>query len=184
MGREYVIQSWVKHDANDPRIIPDDMIDHMVGYSGEQIGNRAAKSNGNTKTRSVRPGWLANGNADIASAADPSDDAKNNPLYSIDPAFKVLEEYPAKLAALDKAYEEKRVAWTVYNTAKMVLDAKLIKAQEKINKLVTIAQEEDQDDQEEEEEIMPTLEEEEIQPYMPTEEEKRQALKNYENCLV
>ena len=76
------------------------------------------------------------------------------------------------------------MAWTVYNTAKMVLDAKLIKAQEKINKLVAVAQEEDQGDQEEEEEIMPTLEEEEIQPYMPTEEEKIQALKNYENCIV
>ena len=105
MGREYVIQSWVKHDANDPRIIPDDMIDNAPGYSGEQVGNRSARSHGNTKTRSDRPGWLANGNADIASAEDDSDGAKDNPLYKVDPAFRVLDEYPSKIAALDAALD-------------------------------------------------------------------------------
>lgn len=182
MGREYVVQSWVKHDANDPRIIPDHLVDDTTGYSGEQVGNRLARSNGNTKTRSDRPGWLANGNADIASAADESDTAKDNPLYKIDPAFRVMDEYPSKLAALDAALESKRITWTAYSTAKSVLDGKLIQAERKLAKIAAVAQEEDQEEIEEEYEEIPDLLCVDAMPdYQPTEEEKRLALENFEN---
>lgn len=178
MGREYVIQSWVKHDANDPRIIPDDMIDHAPGYSGEQVGNRSARSHGNTKTRSDRPGWLANGNADIASAADDSDGAKDNPLYKVDPAFRVLDEYPSKIAALDAALESKRITWTAYSTAKSVLDGKLIQAERKLAKIAAIVQEEDQE--EEDDHAVECIAFDHFLPvFEATQEEKKQAEKNY-----
>lgn len=185
MGREYVIQSWVKHEADDPRIIPDHLIDESTGYSGEQIGNRLARSNGNVKARYVRPGWLANGDADLSSAEDPSDGAKDNPLYKVDPAFRVLDEYPSKIAALDQALESKRITWTAYNMAKNVLDGKLIQAERKLAKIAAIAQEEDEETTEEEEyeEIPPLLCVDAFPDYQPTEEEKRIALENFENSL-
>lgn len=179
MGREYVVQSWVKHDANDPRIIPDHLVDDTTGYSGEQVGNRLARSNGNTKTRSDRPGWLANGNADIASAADDSDNTKNNPLYKIDPAFRVLDDYPRQLAALDAAYESGAITWTAYSTAKNVLDGKLIQAERKLAKIAAIAQEED-----EEEAHDPVIECLSFDHFLPgsdiTNEEKTLAEKSYQ----
>lgn len=178
MGREYVIQSWVKHEASDPRIIPDDMIDHAPGYSGEQVGNRLARSHGNTRTRSDRPGWLANGNADIASAADDSDNAKNNPLYAIDPAFRVMDEYPVKLAALDAALESGALPWSAYSAAKAVLDGKLIQAERKLAKIAAITQEEDQE--EEDDQAVECIAFDHFLPvFEASPEEKKEAEKSY-----
>lgn len=180
MGREYVVQSWVKHDENDPRIIPDHLVDDSTGYSGEQIGNRLARSNGNVKARSLRPGWLANGNADLSSAEDSSDGAKDNPLYKIDPAFRVLDEYPSKIAALDAALESKRITWTAYSTAKSVLDGKLIQAERKLAKIAAIAQEEDSEAPDYETEEIPELDDLDALPaYIPTPQEMIAANKKY-----
>ena len=135
MGREHVIQSWVKHDEDDWRVIPPDLLDTASGYSGEQVGQRVARNNGNTAIRATVPGWLPNGRADIAGAADPADDAKGDPLLMVDPAFKTLLEYPGKVAALTKAYEAGKMPENLYRSALRILDVKADKAQRKIDKL-------------------------------------------------
>ena len=180
MGREYVVKTWVRHEPGDPSVIPDHMVDDMPGYSGEQIGNRNAKSNGNTKARGVVAGWLANGDADIAGAADPADEIKGNPLTLVDPAYKVLIDYPAKVSQLDKALEAKQITQGQYNQALAILGNKLEKAE---SKLLALAASEEQEEHQEPEPL-PVYEEDLIAPYRPTEEEKHQALKNFENSLI
>lgn len=187
MGREHVIQSWVKHEEDDWRVIPPDLLNDASGYSGEQVGQRIAPNNGNTRIRSVAPGWLANGKADINGAADPADDAKGDPLLLVDPAFKVLLEYPGKVAALDAAFKAGRMSKNVYEMAIRVLDVKADKAQRKIDKLRahTLL----------EEEIAPgvdiptdappeLLEEDLIPPYVPTKEEREKAINNFKNSDI
>lgn len=180
MGREHVIQSWVKHDEDDWRVIPPDLLDDASGYSGEQVGQRVARNNGNTAIRATVPGWLPNGRADIAGAADPADDAKGDPLLMVDPAFKVLLEYPGKVAALTKAYEAGRMPESLYRSALRVLDVKADKAQRKIDKLAgSVLLEEENAPEEVEEYTAPPMEEDAITPYHPTPEEAAQALRNY-----
>lgn len=185
MGREYVIQSWVKHDADDWRNIPDHLVDESAGYSGEQVGNRAVRSNGNTRIRGAVPGYLPSGKADIAGAADPADDAKGDPLLLVDPAFKVLLDYPGKVATLEKAFNDGRLPEHLYKSALRVLDVKADKAQRKIDKLIghVLIEEEDQPEQEPEFYSVP-LEEHQIPEYQPTPEEAAQALKDFINCDV
>lgn len=183
MGREYVVQSWVKHDEDDWRNIPDHLLDDSAGYSGEQIGNRQAKSNGNTLIRSSVSGYLPNGKADIAGAADPADDKTGNPLLLVDPAYKILLEYPGKVAALEKAFNEGKLAQSLFKQALKILDAKQEKAQRKIDALAASLAEHDEEP-EEEATPPPPLEEEAIQVYKPTEEEEKQALENFNNSIV
>lgn len=183
MAREHVIQSWVKHDEDDWRKIDPALLDDSDGYSGEQVGRRTATSNGNTRIRATVEGFLPNGKADIDGAADPADDGKGNPLLLVDPAFKVLLDYPGKVAALDAALKAGTIPKSLYETALKVLDAKQEKAQQKIDKL---ASEAPTDEGEEQEEEIPavTLEEDEIPPYVPTDEERERAIKNFENSLI
>ena len=125
MARQYVMQTWVKHDDNHPNVVPD-----LVGdYSGEQIGNRKRSS------VQVKPGYLANGQADIASCDDPRERIKADPTYSIHPAIKTIGEYEAKLASLDEALRENRITERQYDVAVKVLDVKLDKAYRAIKKL-------------------------------------------------
>ena len=182
MGREYVIQSWVKHDADDWRNVPDHLVDNGPGYSGEQVGNRAAKSNGNTLIRATVPGFLPNGKADIDGAADQADDAKGNVLLTIDPAFKVLLDYPGKAAALDKALKAKQITESLHRQALAILDAKQQKAQDKIDKLASEAPREEEE--QEEAPPPPPLEEDAITPYKPSLSELKAALENYKNNNV
>ena len=183
MGREYVIQSWVKHDQDDWRNIPDHLVDNGPGYSGEQIGNRAAQSNGNTLIRGLVPGFLPNGKADIDGAAEPGGDLKGNPLLKIDPAFKVLLDYPLRVAELDQALTAKVITPGLHRQAMAILNAKQEKAQNKLDKL---ASEAPQDESEEiaEEWTPPPREEDAIPEYQPTPEEEEQAKKNFENSLI
>ena len=171
MGREYVIQSWVKHDPDDWRVIPDELLDHSVGYSGEQVGNRLARSNGNVRTRTI-PGWNPDGTADIAGAAEPERAPRRvNPLYAIDPAFKILEEYEPKVTALTADLEARRITQGTFDLAMKVLDNKLKKAEAKIHKLAEPDEEEEQ-----EEESEPVLFAEVAQSEGFTEEELKKAL--------
>lgn len=180
MGREHVVQSWVKHDEDDWRVIPPHLLDTASGYSGEQVGQRVARNNGNTAIRATIPGWLPNGQADIAGAADPADDAKGDPLLLVDPAFKTLLEYPGKVAALTKAYEAGKMPESLYRSALRVLDVKADKAQRKIDKLAGSVLLEEENAPEEEPELDPVvLEEDAITPYHPTPGEAAQALRNY-----
>ena len=182
MGREHVIQSWVKHDEDDWRRIPPELLDTASGYSGEQVGQRIARNNGNTAIRATVPGWLPNGRADIAGAADPADDAKGDPLLMVDPAFKTLLEYPGKVAALTKAYEAGKMPESLYRSALRVLDVKADKAQRKIDKLAGSVLLEEENAPEEEPELDPVvLEEDAITPYKPTPEEAATAIKNFMN---
>lgn len=179
MGREHIIQSWVKHDEDDWRTIPRGLLDDASGYSGEQVGNRHAVNNGNTRVRSVKPGYLANGKADIASAADPADDAKGDPLLLVDPAFKTLLEYPGKVEALTRAYEAGRMPESLYKSALRVLDVKADKAQRKIDKLAASVLLEEENAPIVEEEEAPIFEEHALTPYDPTPEEAQEALQKY-----
>lgn len=180
MGREHVVQSWVKHDEDDWRVIPPDLLDTASGYSGEQVGQRIATNNGNTMIRAVVPGWLSNGRADIAGAADPADEAKGDPLLLVDPAFKVLLEYPGKVAALEAAYKAGKLPDSLYRSALRVLDVKADKAQRKIDKLAGSVLLEEESAPDEEPELIPVvLEEDAITPYHPTPKEAAQALRNY-----
>lgn len=182
MGREHVIQSWVKHDEDDWRRIPPELLDTASGYSGEQVGQRVARNNGNTAIRAVVPGWLPNGQADIAGAADPADDAKGDPLLMVDPAFKVLLEYPGKVAALEAAHKAGKIPESLYRNALRVLDVKADKAQRKIDKLAgSVLLEEENAPDEVEEYTAPPLEEDAITPYKPTPEEAAAAIKNFMN---
>lgn len=182
MGREHVIQSWVKHDEDDWRRIPPELLDTASGYSGEQVGQRVARNNGNTAIRAVVPGWLPNGQADIAGAADPADDAKGDPLLMVDPAFKVLLEYPGKVAALEAAHNAGKIPESLYRNALRVLDVKADKAQRKIDKLAgSVLLEEENAPEEVEEYAAPVLEEDAITPYKPTPEEAAAAIKNFMN---
>lgn len=182
MGREHVIQSWVKHDEDDWRRIPPELLDTASGYSGEQVGQRIARNNGNTAIRATVPGWLPNGRADIAGAADPADDAKGDPLLMVDPAFKVLLEYPGKAAALDAAFKAGKMPESLYRSALRVLDVKADKAQRKIDKLAgSVLLEEENAPDEVEEYTAPPLEEDAITPYKPTPEEAAAAIKNFMN---
>ena len=182
MGREHVIQSWVKHDEDDWRRIPPELLDTASGYSGEQVGQRVARNNGNTAIRAVVPGWLPNGRADIAGAADPADDAKGDPLLMVDPAFKVLLDYPGKAAALDAAFKAGKMPESLYKSALRVLDVKADKAQRKIDKLAgSVLLEEENAPDEVEEYTAPPLEEDAITPYKPTPEEAAAAIKNFMN---
>ena len=182
MGREHVIQSWVKHDEDDWRRIPPDLLDGASGYSGEQVGQRVARNNGNTAIRAVVPGWLPNGRADIAGAADPADDAKGDPLLMVDPAFKTLLEYPGKVAALEAAHKAGKIPESLYRSALRVLDVKADKAQRKIDKLAgSVLLEEENAPEEVEEYAAPVLEEDAITPYKPTPEEAAAAIKNFMN---
>ena len=182
MGREHVIQSWVKHDEDDWRRIPPDLLDTASGYSGEQVGQRVARNNGNTAIRATVPGWLPNGRADIAGAADPADDAKGDPLPMVDPAFKTLLEYPGKVAALEAAHKAGKIPESLYRSALRVLDVKADKAQRKIDKLAgSVLLEEENAPEEVEEYTAPPLEEDAITPYKPTPEEAAAAIKNFMN---
>ena len=182
MAREHVIQSWVKHDEDDWRVIPPELLNTASGYSGEQVGERVGRGNGNTLIRGVAPGWLPNGNADIAGAADPADDAKGDPLLLVDPAFKVLLDYPGKAAALDAAFKAGKMPESLYKSALRVLDVKADKAQRKIDKLAgSVLLEEENEPEEVEEYAAPVLEEDAITPYKPTPEEAARALKNFLN---
>lgn len=182
MGREHVIQSWVKHDEDDWRRIPPDLLDTASGYSGEQVGQRVARNNGNTAIRATVPGWLPNGRADIAGAADPADDAKGDPLLMVDPAFKTLLEYPGKVAALEAAHKAGKIPESLYRSALRVLDVKADKAQRKIDKLAGSVLLEEENAPEEEPELIPVpLEEDAITPYKPTPEEAAAAIKNFMN---
>ena len=165
MGREHVVQSWVKHDEDDWRVIPPCLLDTASGYSGEQVGQRVARNNGNTAIRATVPGWLSNGRADIAGAADPADDAKGDPLLLVDPAFKTLLEYPGKVAALTKAYEAGKLPDSLYRSALRILDVKADKAQRKIDKLAGSILLEEENAPDEEPELIPVvLEEDAITP--------------------
>lgn len=180
MGREHVIQSWVKHDEDDWRRIPPELLDTASGYSGEQVGQRIARNNGNTAIRAVVPGWLPNGRADIAGAADPADDAKGDPLLMVDPAFKTLLEYPGKVAALEAAHKAGKIPESLYRSALRVLDVKADKAQRKIDKLAgSVLLEEENAPDEVEEYTAPPMEEDAITPYKPTPEEAAAAIKNF-----
>ena len=182
MGREHVIQSWVKHDEDDWRRIPPELLDTASGYSGEQVGQRIARNNGNTAIRATVPGWLPNGRADIAGAADPADDAKGDPLLMVDPAFKTLLEYPGKVAALEAAHKAGKIPESLYRSALRVLDVKADKAQRKIDKLAgSVLLEEENAPEEVEEYAAPVLEEDAITPYKPTPEEAAAAIKNFMN---
>jgi len=185
MGREHVIQSWVKHDEDDWRKIAPDLLDDASGYSGEQVGQRVARNNGNTAIRGTVPGWLPNGRADIAGAADPADEAKGDPLLLVDPAFKVLLDYPGKAAALDAAFKAGRMPESLYKSALRVLDVKADKAQRKIDKLAgaVLLEEENAPDEVEEVPAEPR-EEDAITPYRPTPEEAARALKNFLNSEI
>lgn len=182
MGREHVIQSWVKHEEDDWRRIPSNLLDTASGYSGEQVGQRIAPNNGNTAIRATVPGWLPNGKADIAGAADPADDAKGDPLLMVDPAFKVLLEYPGKVAAVEAAYKAGKIPESLYRSALRVLDVKADKAQRKIDKLTGSTLLEEENAPEEEPELIPVvLEEDAITPYKPTPDEAERAIKNFIN---
>jgi len=170
MGREYVIQSWVKHDPDDWRVSPDELLDHSVGYSGEQVGNRLARSNGNVRTRTI-PGWNPDGTADIAGAAEPERAPRRvNPLYAIDPAFKILEEYEGRAAAMLADLEAGKITKGTYDLAMRVLDNKLKKAEEKIHKLAEL------DEEEQEEEEAPEIFADAAHSEAFTEEELKNAL--------
>ena len=182
MGREHVIQSWVKHEEDDWRVIPPHLLDTASGYSGEQVGQRVARNNGNTAIRAVVPGWLPNGRADIAGAADPADDAKGDPLLMVDPAFKTLLEYPGKVAALEAAHRAGKLPDSLYRSALRVLAVKADKAQRKIDKLAASVLLEEENAPGEEPELIPVvLEEDAITPYKPTPEEAAEAIKNFMN---
>ncbi|BBK09152.1 hypothetical protein [Klebsiella phage 05F01] len=181
MGREYVIQSWVKHDKGDHRIIPDELIDHAPGYSGEQIGNRNAKSNGNTWSR-VAPGWLPNGKADLSTAVDVSEESKGNPLVLVDSAYKTLLDYEGKVTALKNALAAHKITKGSYDQALKVLDAKLYNAEKRLEKLLnTIPPDEDKSSYIESEEV---LEEDEYPLHYPHGAEKFKSDYFYENCIV
>ena len=181
MGREYVIQSWVKHDGDDHRIIPDELIDHAPGYSGEQIGNRNAKSNSNTWAR-VAPGWLPNGKADLSSAVDVSEESKGNPLILVDSAYKTLLDYEPKVTALKNALAGNRITKGSFDQALKVLDSKLYNAERRLEKLLnTIPPDEDETSYIEFEEV---LEEEGYPLHYPHGAEKFKSDYFYENCIV
>lgn len=185
MGREHVIQSWVKHDEDDWRRIPPDLMDDASGYSGEQVGQRIANNNGNTRIRGIAPGWLPNGKADIAGAGETPDNAKGDPLALVDPAFRVLLEYPSKVAALEEAHKAGKIPDSLYKNALRVLDVKADKAQRKIDKLTAsllLEEESAPEVVEEETQVIPVfLEEDAITPYKPTPEEAALAIKNFLN---
>lgn len=134
-GRQYTIQTWVKHEDNDYRLLTDPDADSW-GYNGEQSGDRK---------RSSREGFLANGKADIASAADRNEAYKDNPLFKVDPAYKVLAGYTEQLDNLDKALHEKLIPYSVYEQAVRVIHVKQHKAQQKIDKLLAVELPEDED---------------------------------------
>lgn len=181
MGREYVIQSWVKHEEGDHRIIPDELIDHAPGYSGEQIGNRNAKSNGSTWSR-VAPGWLPNGKADLSTAVDVSEDSKGNPLILVDSAYKILLDYEPKVTALQNALAGNKITKGSFEQALKVLDAKLYNAEKRLEKLLnTIPPDEDKSSYIEFEGV---LEEQEYPLHYPHGEEKFKSDYFYENCIV
>lgn len=183
MGREHVIQSWVKHEDDDWRNIPENLLDNASGYSGEQVGNRQAVNNGNVHVRASRPGYLANGKADIAGAADPADDIKGNPLLSVDPAYRVLLEYPAKVAALDAALKSGAIVKSIYDQALHILDVKHEKAQDKIHTLSSVRLEDDPEP-EEIEVVAEPVPEDVIAEYFPSKGEKEIADYIYKNNLV
>lgn len=178
MGREYVVRTWVKHDKNDPNVIPDYLLDESAGYSGEQVGNRLARSHGNTKIRSSVPGWYADGTADLGAFADQNEVSKANPLFKIDPAFRVLAEYQDKILELDNALHAGDLPQSLYDQAVKVLNAKHQKAQDKIDKLAG----ENEIDQDELINL-PTIQAfaNGVREYVPTEAEKEKALKLYFN---
>jgi len=142
MGREYVVQSWVKHDEGDPRVIPAHLLDDSAGYSGEQIGNRRFRSHGNTKIRSNTPGWYTDGTADLGAYADQNEISKSNPLFDIDPAYKILASYQDRIEALDKALHTGALPQSVYDQAVAVLNAKHEKASQKLQKIIDSVKEE------------------------------------------
>lgn len=133
--RQYAMQTWVKHDDNDSRLLANPDADNW-GYSGEQIGDRK---------RSSREGFLADGMADIASAADRNEAYKDNPLFKVDPAYKVLAGYTEQLDNLDKALHEKLIPYSVYEQAVRLVHVKQHKAQQKIDKLLAVELPEDED---------------------------------------
>lgn len=134
--RQYAMQTWVKHDDNDPRLLTDPDKDSW-GYSGEQIG---------TRKQSSKEGFLANGMADIAGAADRNEAYKDNPLFKVDSAYKVLAGYTEQLDNLDKALHEKLIPYSVYEQAVRLVHIKQHKAQQKIDKLLAVELPEDGDD--------------------------------------
>ena len=136
-GRHYYMQSWVKCDEDDPRRMVDPDSDSW-GYSGEQIGDRKRASN-----RAVPVGFLPDGRADIASASDRNEAMRDNPLLKIDPAFKVITEYADKSAVLRDSLDKKLITKEQYTLAQDVLDGKLDKAYEKLNKLQQYAKREE-----------------------------------------
>ena len=135
MGREYVVKTWVKHEDNDPNVIPSHLIDGSISYSGEQVGNRNAKSNGNTWSR-VAPGWLPNGKADLSSAVDMTEESKGSPLLLVDSSYKTLLDYEHKVNALKNGLAAHRITKSEYERALLVLDAKLHNAEKRITKLI------------------------------------------------
>lgn len=135
--RQYVVQTWVKHDSSDPRLLTDPEADNW-GYSGEQIGDRK---------RSSREGFLTNGMADIASAADRNEAYRDNPLFKVDSAYKVLAGYTEQLDNLDKALHEKLIPYSIYEQAVRLVHVKQHKAQQKIDKLLAVELPEDGDSQ-------------------------------------
>lgn len=175
MGREYVVRTWVKHDANDPNVIPESALDERAGYSGEQIGNRLARSNGHLKIRSSTPGWFTDGTADLGAFADQNEISKANPLFLIDPAYKVLAEYQDKLLALDTALHNGSLPPSLYKQAVAVLDAKHAKAEKKLQKII-----DSEIEQPEESAIPKVVAFSSVRtPSNITEEDKKEAMKNY-----
>lgn len=185
MGREYIIQTWVKHDANDPRVIPDELLDHSTGYSGQQVGNRLAKSNGNVKTWKEQQGFLRNGQADINGAFDEEEAAKDellarkaNPLLSVDPAFKTLLDYEHKVKALQDAFDRGQIDRLSFESALRVLDVKADKAERKLAALKAhILLEEENDEPEENSYLL--LVEHTVPPYQPTLKERAIAVSEW-----
>lgn len=124
MARQYAIQSWVKHDDDHPNLLPD-----IVGdYSGEQVGNRKRAS------VAVTPGYDQNGNADLGYYSDPNETFKTNPLFQVDPAFKVLAGYQELADQLRNALDKGLIGKTVHSQAMQLLNVKIDKAERKIKK--------------------------------------------------
>lgn len=141
MGREYVVQTWVKHEPNDPRVIPDHMIDDSAGYSGEQVGNRLARSHGNTRIRSSVPGWYEDGGADLSAYADQNEISRDNPLFSVHPSYKILANFQEIAERLRKQLDAGLMSEKQYDQAMLIAQGKAEKAEIKLNKDLAAARE-------------------------------------------
>lgn len=171
MGRQNTIQSWVKHDDDHPNLLPetDD------AYTGEQVKPRHKPG------KHTRPGYLANGMADIASCDDPRERIKADPSYSVHPALKTLGEYDAKLAALDEALRENRITLRTYKLSVLALDVKLDKAHKAIKKLQEYVFEDDEQAEQEAQLVTVIYPEDELESATVSLAMQVAAISRYEN---